>query len=51
MAVALVSSAILDFLSFPQLPYLFCMMAAIAFVAGRAARARKPPPLILDRSR
>ena len=28
LAVALVGGAILDFLSFPQLSYLFCMMAA-----------------------
>jgi hypothetical protein len=33
--VALVSGALLDFLSFPQLPYLFCFIAAIAFVLGR----------------
>jgi O-antigen ligase len=30
--VALISGALLDFLSFPQLPYLFCFIAAIAFV-------------------
>jgi hypothetical protein len=35
IAVALVSGALLDFLSFPQLPYLFCFIAAIAFVLGR----------------
>lgn len=35
IVVALVSGAILDFLSFPQLPYLFCFIAAIAFVLGR----------------
>ena len=33
--VALVCSAILDFLSFPQLPYLLCFVAAIAYVLGR----------------
>lgn len=33
--VALVASAILDFLSFPQLAYLFCFIAAIAFVSSR----------------
>jgi hypothetical protein len=35
VVVAVVAGAILDFLSFPQLPYLFCFIAAIAFVAGR----------------
>jgi 4-amino-4-deoxy-L-arabinose transferase-like glycosyltransferase len=35
IVVALVASALLDFLSFPQLPYLFCFIAAIAFVSGR----------------
>ncbi len=35
IVVALVSGALLDFLSFPQLPYLFCFFAAIAFVLGR----------------
>jgi O-Antigen ligase len=35
IVVALISGAILDFLSFPQLPYLFCFIAAIAFVLGR----------------
>ena len=38
--VALVANAILDFLSFPQLPYLFCFIAAIAFVAGRDWKAQ-----------
>jgi hypothetical protein len=33
--VALAGGAILDFLSFPQLPYLLCFIAAIAFVLGR----------------
>jgi O-Antigen ligase len=32
IVVALISGALLDFLSFPQLPYLFCFVAAIAFV-------------------
>jgi uncharacterized membrane protein len=35
IVVSLVAGAILDFLSFPQLPYLFCFIAAIAFVCGR----------------
>jgi hypothetical protein len=35
IVVAAVSGALLDFLSFPQLPYLFCFVAAIAFVLGR----------------
>jgi O-antigen ligase len=33
--VAAVSGALLDFLSFPQLPYLFCFIAAIAYVLGQ----------------
>src|ERR1044072_3235720 len=33
--VPLVAAMILDFLSFPQLPSLFCLIAAIAFVSGR----------------
>jgi len=32
ICVALVSGALLDFLSFPQLPYLLCFVAAIVFV-------------------
>lgn len=32
ICVALVSGALLDFLSFPQLPYLLCFIAAIVFV-------------------
>jgi hypothetical protein len=40
IVVALVSGAILDFLSFPQLPYLFCFIAAIAFVLGRERMER-----------
>jgi hypothetical protein len=35
IVVALVSNALLDFLSFPQLPYLLCFIAAIAYVLGR----------------
>ena len=35
IAVAVVAGALLDFLSFPQLPYLFCFIAAIAFVLGQ----------------
>ena len=41
LAVALVSSAILDFLSFPQLSYLFCMMVAIAYIFDRERRAKR----------
>jgi hypothetical protein len=40
LAVALISGAILDFLSFPQLSYLFCMMAAIAYIFDRERRRR-----------
>jgi hypothetical protein len=40
IVVALVSGAILDFLSFAQLPYLFCFIAAIAFVLGRERMER-----------
>ena len=39
--VALISGALLDFLSFPQLPYLFCFIAAIAFVLARDQTTRK----------
>lgn len=35
ICVAVVAGALLDFLSFPQLPYLFCFIAAIAFVLGQ----------------
>jgi hypothetical protein len=42
--VSLVAGAILDFLSFPQLPYLFCFIAAIAFVSGRDWMARRATP-------
>jgi hypothetical protein len=41
IAAALVAGAILDFLAFPQLPYLFCFVAAIAVVL---ARDRTPRP-------
>ncbi|MGN6257812.1 MAG: O-antigen ligase family protein [Solirubrobacterales bacterium] len=40
ICVALVSGALLDFLSFPQLPYLLCFIAAIAFVLAND-RARR----------
>lgn len=40
IVVALVANALLDLLSFPQLPYLFCFIAAIAFVAGRDWKAQ-----------
>lgn len=35
ICVAFVAGALLDFLSFPQLPYIFCFLAAIAFVLGQ----------------
>lgn len=35
IVAALVAGAILDFLAFPQLPYLFCFIAAIAVVLAR----------------
>jgi hypothetical protein len=41
IVVSLVAGMILDFLSFPQLPYLFCLIAAIAFVCGRDWATRK----------
>ncbi len=42
IVVAAVSGALLDFLSFPQLPYLFCFIAAIAYVLGQdQARKRR----------
>jgi hypothetical protein len=41
LAVALVGGAILDFLSFPQLSYLFCMMAAIAYIFDRERREKR----------
>jgi len=40
LAVALIGGAILDFLSFPQLSYLFCMMAAIAYIFDRERREK-----------
>lgn len=43
LAVALVGGAILDFLSFPQLSYLFCMMAAIAYIFDRERREKRSP--------
>lgn len=43
LAVALVGGAILDFLSFPQLSYLFCVMAAIAYVFDRERREHAAP--------
>lgn len=39
--VALVANAILDFLSFPQLAYLFCFIAAIAYVSSREWAQRR----------
>lgn len=39
--VALISGALLDFLSFPQLPYLFCFIAAIAFVLANDRAGRR----------
>jgi len=35
IVITLVAGAILDFLAFPQLPYLFAFIVAIAYVAGR----------------
>lgn len=40
IAVALVAGALLDFFSFPQLAYLFCFAAAIAFVLARDRQKR-----------
>jgi hypothetical protein len=40
IVVTLIAGAILDLLAFPQLPYLFCFIAAIAYVAGRDQLAR-----------
>jgi len=42
ICVALVSGALLDFLSFPQLPYLFCFIAAIAFVLAHDRPSESP---------
>jgi len=41
ITVALVTSAVLDFLSFPQLPYIFCFVAAISYVLGRERLERE----------
>ncbi|HEX5713925.1 MAG TPA: O-antigen ligase family protein [Solirubrobacterales bacterium] len=41
IVVAVVAGALLDFLSFPQLPYLFCFIAAIAFVLGQEHLAER----------
>ena len=38
IAVALVAGMILDFLSFPQLSYMLCFVAAIAYALGRERR-------------
>jgi hypothetical protein len=43
LAVALVGGAILDFLSFAQLSYLFCTMAAIAYIFDREQREKHAP--------
>ena len=40
ICVALVSGALLDFLSFPQLPYLLCFMLAIAYVLAHDRSGR-----------
>jgi hypothetical protein len=41
IAVALVAGALLDFLAFPQLPYLLCFIAAIVYVLGEDRLARR----------
>jgi hypothetical protein len=41
IVVALVAGALLDFLSFPQLPYLLCFIAAIIYVLGEDRVARR----------
>lgn len=41
LAVALIGGAILDFLSFPQLSYLFCLMVAIAYIFDRERREKQ----------
>lgn len=41
IAVALVAGALLDFLSFPQLPYMLCFVAAIIYVLGEDRMARR----------
>jgi hypothetical protein len=49
---ALVASALLDFLALPQIPYLFCFVAAMAVVLAkdrnwqRSARSSKVAPKI-----
>lgn len=40
ICVALVSGALLDFLSFPQLPYLLCFIAAVVFVLAHDRAGR-----------
>jgi len=40
ICVALVSGALLDFLSFPQLPYLLCFIAAVVFVLAHDRSGR-----------
>lgn len=41
IVVALVAGALLDFLSFPQLPYLLCLIAAIIYVLGEDRLVRR----------
>jgi len=41
IVVALVAGALLDFLSFPQLPYMLCFIAAGIYVLGEDRLARK----------
>jgi hypothetical protein len=41
IVVSLVAVVVPEFLSFPQLPYLFCLIAAIAFVCGRDWKMRE----------
>lgn len=45
IVVALISGALLDFLSFPQLPYLFCFIAAIAYVLANDRPSRRADEL------
>ena len=40
IVTVIVASGLLDFLSLPQLAYMFCFIAAIAVVLGRDAKAR-----------
>lgn len=42
IVVAVVAGALLDFLALPQLPYLFCMIAAMAVVLARAPKTDDP---------